>query len=69
MRSFREWTLAELDRTFDLIVLDDSPILKSWLDGHAEISDFEHQALCSFQSLLTAHVYDWKCDSFPKKMA
>jgi hypothetical protein len=33
MRSFREWTLAELDRTFNLIVLDNSPVLKSWLGG------------------------------------
>ena len=59
MRSFREWTLAELDRTFELIILDNNPVLKSWMDGCAEISDFEHQALCSFQSLLTTHVYDW----------
>jgi hypothetical protein len=59
MRAFREWTLAELDRTFQLTVLDTSPVLQSWMDGQAEISPFEHEALCSFQSLLKAHVYDW----------
>ena len=59
MRSFKEWTLAELDRTFSLTVVDESPVLKSWLAGHAEISPFEQEALHSFRSLLAAHVYDW----------
>ncbi|MCW5200486.1 hypothetical protein VU07_01530 [Desulfobulbus sp. F4] len=59
MRSFKEWTLAELDRTFSLTVTDDSSILKSWLSGQSEISAFEHEALDSSRSLLVAHVYDW----------
>ena len=59
MRSFREWTLAELDRTFQLTVLDTSPVLEDWLNSPAEISSFEQQALCSFQTLLKTHVYDW----------
>ncbi len=59
MRSFKEWTLAELDRTFSLTVADDSSVLKSWLAGHTEISPFEQEALHSFRSLLAAHVYDW----------
>jgi hypothetical protein len=55
MRSFKEWTLAELDRTFSLIVADDSQVLNNWLSGQAEISAFEQEALHSFRSLLAAH--------------
>ncbi|MCI5188615.1 MAG: hypothetical protein D3905_02215 [Candidatus Electrothrix sp. AS4_5] len=58
-RSFREWTLAELDRAFKLTVLDTSPVLEDWTNGQAEISPFEQQALRSFQTLLKTHVYDW----------
>ncbi|CAK8716602.1 MAG: hypothetical protein CDV28_15013 [Candidatus Electronema aureum] len=59
VRTFKEWTLAELDRTFGLTVADDSPVLKSWLAGQTEISPFEQEVLDSFRSLLVAHVYDW----------
>jgi hypothetical protein len=59
MRSFKEWTLAELDRTFGLTVAEDSPVLNNWLSGQAEISAFEQEALHSSRSLLAAHVYDW----------
>lgn len=59
MRSFREWTLSELDRTFSLTVADDSLILKNWLSGQVGISAFEQEALDSSRSLLVAHVYDW----------
>lgn len=59
MRNFRDWTLAELDRTFQLTVLDTSPALQSWMDGQEEISPFEQEALRSFQSLLQSHAYDW----------
>ncbi|MCI5134360.1 MAG: hypothetical protein D3920_04640 [Candidatus Electrothrix sp. AW2] len=58
-RNFREWTLAELDRAFKLTVLDTSPVLEDWINGQAEISPFEQQALRSFQTLLKTHVYDW----------
>ncbi|XCN73217.1 MAG: hypothetical protein Q3M24_00180 [Candidatus Electrothrix aestuarii] len=59
MRSFREWSLADLDRTFALTVLDTSPVLEDWLNGQEQISSFEQEALRSFQTLLKAHVYDW----------
>ena len=59
MRSFREWTLADLDRTFALTILDTSPVLEDWLNGQEQISSFEQEALHSFQTLLKAHVYDW----------
>ncbi|WPD22175.1 MAG: hypothetical protein SD837_18460 [Candidatus Electrothrix scaldis] len=59
MRSFREWSLADLDRTFALTVLDTSPVLEDWFNGQEQISSFEQEALRSFQTLLKAHVYDW----------
>ncbi|NEO83000.1 MAG: hypothetical protein F6J87_01885 [Spirulina sp. SIO3F2] len=59
MRNFKDWTLATLDRTFKLTVLDESPVLRDWLVGTATISEFEQQALSIFRGLLTAHVYDW----------
>ncbi len=59
MRSFKEWTLAALDRTFGLMVEDDSTVLRSWTSGQSEISAFEQEALHAFRSLLAAHVYDW----------
>jgi len=59
MRNFKEWTLAELDKTFQLEVLDSSPVLEQWLAGTAEISDFERQVLRSFQKILHTHVHDW----------
>ncbi len=59
MRSFKEWTLAGLDKTFRLDVLNSSPILERWLTGTAEVSDFERQVLQVFQKRLSEHVYDW----------
>ncbi|HDN27776.1 MAG TPA: hypothetical protein ENG03_11920 [Thioploca sp.] len=59
MRSFKEWTLAELDKTFRLDVLDSSTVLEHWLTGQAECSDFERQVLRSFQKILHTHVHDW----------
>ncbi len=59
MRSFKEWTLAELDKTFKLEVLDSSPVLEHWITAQADISDLERQVLRSFQKILHSHVYDW----------
>ena len=58
MRNFRDWTLAELDRAFNLTVLNTSPVLEDWLNSPAEISSFEQQALdykrCSAKVTLPA---------------
>ena len=59
MRSFKEWTLAQLDKTFQLQALDNSPVLEQWLTGAAELSDFDRQVLRSFQKILHTHVHDW----------
>lgn len=59
MRNFKEWDLAALDETFKLDVLDSSPVLQHWIAGSAEISDFEREALLTFQQRLHEHAYDW----------
>jgi hypothetical protein len=59
MRSFKDWTLVELDKTFRLDVLDNSTVLEQWLTGQAKLSDFERQVLRSFQKILHIHVHDW----------
>ena len=52
MRSFKDWTLAELDRTFQLDVVDNSTVLEKWLTRQVELSDFEQQILRSLQKIL-----------------
>ncbi len=59
MRSFKEWTLATLDDTFALEQIAILPALEQWLDGDADLSDFERQALITFQGQLRLNVHDW----------
>ncbi len=59
MRSFKEWTLEELDTTFHVHQARTSPVLESWLAGQAEISDWERQTLDRFREKLRVSVYDW----------
>jgi len=59
MRTFKEWTLAELDDTFALEQIRTAPPLEQWLNGDADLSDFERQALIVFQEQLRLNVHDW----------
>lgn len=59
MRTFKEWTLAELDKTFGLHQVRTSTLLDSWITGLADMSDFERQALERFKQKLCVNVYDW----------
>ncbi len=59
MRSFKEWTLSALDETFGLEQISPTPVLEAWLNGEAEISDVERQALMIFQKQLHLNVHDW----------
>ncbi len=59
MRSFKEWTLAKLEKTFHIKQVRTDPILDDWLNGQADISDFERQVLLKFQEKLTLNVHDW----------
>lgn len=59
MLSFRECTLAELEKTFHLIQIEQLPALQKWLQGNADMSDFERESLLMFQDRLHTSGYDW----------
>jgi hypothetical protein len=59
MRTFKEWTLAALDDTFALEQIPTLPALEHWLNGDADLSDFEKHALITFQEQLRLNVHDW----------
>lgn len=59
MRSFKEWSLAELDETFRMKQIRTMPAFESWLKGSAEVSDCERQTLEKLRSNLLINVHDW----------
>lgn len=59
MFSFREWTLAKLDKIFHLEQSRNNAVLDQWLTGQADIFDFERQALMTFREQLSLNVHDW----------
>ncbi|MDM8526378.1 hypothetical protein QUF80_23620 [Desulfococcaceae bacterium HSG8] len=59
MASFKEWTLARLDKTFGLKEVRSDAVLENWLNGQADISDFERQTLLTLQENLIVNVHDW----------
>lgn len=59
VRNFREWTLAELDKTFHLRQIRTSPLLEDWLGGNAQISETERLILTAFRERLLRNVHDW----------
>jgi len=59
MLTFKECTLAKLDKKFGLKQTRDCPTLEAWLNQEAEISDFERQVLQQFREVLILNVHDW----------
>ena len=59
MLSFKDCTLAKLEKSFGLEQVSHSPDLQAWLAGAAEISEFERRMLSSLQENLTLNGYDW----------
>jgi len=59
MATFREWTLTKLDKTFGLKQVRTDSVLENWLNGQADISDFERQTLLTLQENLIINVHDW----------
>lgn len=59
MLSFKECTLAQLDKQFGLKQIRQSPVLDDWLNGQATISEFEQKVLLTFKEKLDLNVYDW----------
>jgi len=59
MLMFKECTLPQLDNTFGLEQVRQSAVLDEWLDGHADIPEFERQILLTLREKLIAGVDDW----------
>ncbi len=59
MRTFKEWTLASLDKTFGLKQKITMPTLETWLSDQAVLSEIERQILMDLQSNLIINVHDW----------
>ena len=59
MLSFKDCTLAKLEKSFGLEQVSHSPDLQAWLAGAAEISEFERRMLSSLQENLMLNGYDW----------
>ncbi len=60
MLSFKQWTLAKLERTFGVEQVRSHPILDAWLrEEGIEGSAFEQQVLLTLREHLQHNVYDW----------
>lgn len=59
MLTFKECTLESLENTFGIEQIKTMPALEEWLNGSAEISEFERQVLLTFRAALQMNGYDW----------
>jgi len=59
---FKDCTLQKLEKTFGLKQIRQMPALTEWLEGQADISDYERQMLEHLQEKLIEHVHDWNED-------
>jgi hypothetical protein len=59
MLNFKDCTLASLEKTFHVKQVYDMPALTAWLQGQAELSDFERQTLMTLQRKLILSGHDW----------
>lgn len=59
MLTFKECTLALLDKKFGLREVSEHEALKDWIAKPAEISDFERQHLLTLRRKLRLNVHDW----------
>ncbi|PIE32796.1 hypothetical protein CSA56_13955 [candidate division KSB3 bacterium] len=59
MLNFRECTLVTLEKTFHIQQVRTHSVLENWLDGQADLSDFDKQVVLTLQEKLILNVYDW----------
>ena len=57
--TFRDWTLTKLDRRFALRQVRTHTVLKEWLNGSADISDFEKTVLLLLKERAALHIDYW----------
>lgn len=59
MLNFKECTLVRLEKSFGLEQIRTSSVIENWVNGQADITDFEQQVLLKFREKLRLNVYDW----------
>ncbi|MCP4345981.1 MAG: hypothetical protein GY795_10705 [Desulfobacterales bacterium] len=59
MSTFKEWTLAKLDKRFSLEQVMENAKLETWLKTPGDISDFERNFLLSLQQTLLFNIDNW----------
>ncbi len=57
--SFKECTLAKLEKQFGLKEVMEHAVLQEWVAGTTEISDFERHTLLNLRAMLKVNVHDW----------
>jgi len=57
--TFKQCTLALLDKLFDLQEVTNTPLLKTWLENEIEISDTEQRQVEFLQGKLTENFRIW----------
>lgn len=58
-KSFESWEYEEVENTFELVRVENHPILMEWLAANENINDLEQVQLQSLQRLLHIHAEDW----------
>ncbi|OQY43071.1 MAG: hypothetical protein B6242_15470 [Anaerolineaceae bacterium 4572_78] len=56
---FSDCTLLKLEKQFHIKLLDEHPALNDWLQGTADLSDWEKTNVLFFQKILMRHVHSW----------
>ncbi len=59
MSTFKEWTLAKLDKRFGLEQVMENANLETWLKKPGDISDFERNSLLHLQQTLLFNIDNW----------
>ena len=59
MLSFKDCTLAQLEKTFGLKQVRTLESLTQWLTGPADLSEMETQVIGAFREKLLLNVHDW----------
>jgi len=59
MKPFAQWSVEEVEETFEVSATLENPQMQAWLTGPAALSPDETQTLAQLQHRLLRHGYDW----------
>jgi len=59
MKSFSKWTIDEVEETFQIVLHDQTGLLKEWLDIRSQPLPDEEKRLVLLRKKLWKHVFDW----------